>query len=174
MNKAGCHIPLLNLERCQMLLLDKPIYITNKGMAELEEELTYLSTVKRPETVEQMQDAKGNGDWMDQTEYLLIEQELAFIDGRIQGLQFTLNHAQLIEPGNEDNIVNIGETVVIQTEEDEIERYTIVGVAETNPSEGFISNESPLGRALLDQKVGDEVVVHAPAGEIRYRIVAVT
>ena len=157
-----------------MLLLDKPIYVTNKGIAELEKELTYLRTVKRPETVEQMQDAKGNGDWMDQTEYMLIGQELAFIDGRIQELQFMLNHAQLIEPGNGDNIVNIGETIVIQTEEDEIERYTIVGMAETDPGKGFISNESPLGRALLGRKVGDEVIVHAPAGEIRYRIVAVT
>jgi transcription elongation factor GreA len=157
-----------------MLLLDKPIFVTNKGIAELEKELTYLRTVKRPETVEQMQDAKGNGDWMDQTEYMLIEQELAFIDGRIQELQFMLNHAQLIEPGNEDNIVNIGETVVIQTGEDEIERYTIVGMAETDPGKGFISNESPLGRALLGRKVGDEVIVHAPAGDIRYRIMAVT
>jgi transcription elongation factor GreA len=157
-----------------MLLLDKPIYVTNKGIAELEKELTYLRTVKRPETVEQMQDAKGNGDWMDQTEYMLIEQELAFIDGRIQELQFMLNHAQLIEPGNGDNIVNIGETIVIQTEEDEIERYTIVGMAETDPGKGFISNESPLGRALLGRKVGDEVIVHAPAGDIRYRIMAVT
>lgn len=157
-----------------MLLLDKPIYVTTQGIAELEKELTYLRTVKRPETVEQMQDAKGNGDWMDQTEYMLIEQELAFIDGRIQELQFILNHAQLIEPGNEDNIVNIGETVAIQTEGEEIERYTIVGVAETDPGKGFISNESPLGHALLDHKVGDEVVVHAPAGEIRYRIVDVT
>jgi transcription elongation factor GreA len=157
-----------------MLLLDKPIYVTNKGMADLEKELTYLRTVKRPETVEQMQDAKGNGDWMDQTEYMLFEQELAFIDGRIQELQFMLNHAQLIEPGNEDNIVNIGETVVIQTVGDEMERYTIVGVAETNPAAGLISNESPLGHALLGHKVGDEVIVHAPAGEIRYRILAVT
>jgi transcription elongation factor GreA len=157
-----------------MLLLDKPIYVTNKGIAELEKELTYLRTVKRPETVEQMQDAKGSGDWIDQTEYMLIEQELAFIDGRIQELQFMLNHAELIEPGNEDNIVNIGETVVIQTGEDEIERYTIVGVAETDPGKGFISNESPLGSALLGRKVGNEVIVHAPAGEILYRIMAVT
>jgi transcription elongation factor GreA len=157
-----------------MLLLDKPIFVTNKGIAELEKELTYLRTVKRPETVEQMQDAKGNGDWMDQTESMLIEQELAFIDGRIQEVQYMLNHTQLIEPGNGDNIVNIGETIVIQTEEDEIERYTIVGMAETDPGKGFISNESPLGRVLLGRKVGDEVIVHAPAGDIRYRIMAVT
>lgn len=157
-----------------MLVLDKPIYVTSKGLVELDKELTHLRDVKRPKTVERMQDAKGGGDWMDQTEYMLIEEELAFIDNRIQNLEFMLNQAQIIGPGNEDNIVNIGETVIIQTEENEIERYTIVGAAEADPARGLISNESPLGLALLDQKVGDEVVVHAPAGDIRCRIVAVT
>lgn len=157
-----------------MLVSEKPIYMTSKGMAELEEELTYLRTVKRPETVERLQDAKGNGDWIDQTEYMLVEEELGFLDGRIQELQYMLDHAQLIQASNEDNIVDIGETVVIQTEEGEIERYTIVGIAEADPAEGLISNESPLGRTLLDHKVGDDVVVKAPAGKIRYRIVAVT
>lgn len=157
-----------------MLALDRPIYVTDKGLAELEEELTYLRNVKRPKTLERMQDAKGGGDWMDQTEYMLIEEELAFVDGRIYELEFMLDQAELIGPGNEDNIVNVGETVVLQSEAGEIERYTIVGVSEADPANGFISNESPLARALLDQKVGDEVVVKAPMGEIRYRILAVT
>lgn len=157
-----------------MVVMDKPIYVTEKGLVEIEEELTYLREEKRPETIERMQEAKGGGDWMDQTEYMLIEEEVAFIDSRINELEFMLDHAQLIGPGNEDNIVNVGETVVLQSEEGDIERYTIVGVAEADPAKGFISNESPLACALLDQKVGDEVVVHAPAGEIRYRILAVT
>ena len=157
-----------------MLVSEKPIYMTSKGMAELEEELTYLRTVKRPETVERLQDAKGNGDWIDQTEYMLVEEELGFLDGRIQELQYMLDHAQLIQASNEDNIVDIGETVVIQTEEGEIERYTIVGIAEADPAEGLISNESPLGCSLLDHYVGDDVVVKDPAGKIRFRIVAVT
>jgi transcription elongation factor GreA len=84
-----------------------------------------------------------------------------------------IDRAQLIEPGNQDNIVNIGETVTIETSDGEVEQYTIVGAAEANPSGGFISNESPLGRALLDRKVGDEVVFHVPAGEIRCLILAV-
>ena len=155
------------------MMMDKPVYVTRKGLARLEKELAHLRTVKRPLTVEQMQEAKGNGDWMDQTEYMLIEAELGFIDGRIQKLQHMIDHAQLIEPGNQDNIVNIGETVTIETSDGEVEQYTIVGAAEANPSTGFISNESPLGRALLDRKVGDEVVFHAPAGEIRCRILAV-
>ena len=85
-----------------------------------------------------------------------------------------IDHAQLIEPGNEDNVVNIGETVTLQTSDGETESYTIVGRAEADPGQGFISNESPLGEALLGHQIGDEVIVHAPAGEIRYQIVAVT
>lgn len=156
-----------------MMVYDKPIYVTSKGLAELQAELTQLQTVKRPQMIEEMQEAKGNGDWMDQTEYMLIEGELAFIDGRIQELQHMIDHAQLIEPGNEDNIVNIGETVTIQTDQEETERYTIVGKAEADPSRGLISNESPLGHALLGHKVGDTVIVHAPAGEIQCEILGV-
>lgn len=156
------------------MIVDKPIYVTNKGLAELEEELTQLQTVKRPQIIEEMQEAKTNGDWKDQTEYILVEEELSFVDGRIQELQHMLDHAELIEPGNEDNIVNIGETVTIQTSDDEIEKYTIVGRTEADPSYGLISNESPLGRALLGHAVGEVVTVHAPVGEIPYQILAVT
>ncbi len=156
------------------MAFDEPVYVTRKGLAELEEELHHLQMVKRPQTIEEMQEAKGGGDWMDQTEYMLVEEELAFLDGRIQELQHMIDHAQLIEPGNEDNIVNIGETVTVQTSDGETEQYTIVGKAEADPGQGFISNESPLGKALLDHQVGDEVIVHAPAGEIRYQIMAVT
>lgn len=156
------------------MIIDKPVFVTSQGLIELEEELTHLQTVKRPQIIEQVQEAKTNGDWKDQTEYILVEEELSFVDGRIQELQHMLDHAQLIEPGNEDNIVNIGETVTIQTSDGETECYTIVGVAEADPTQGFISNESPLGKALLDHKVGEEVIVHAPVGDIQYQIVSVT
>lgn len=152
----------------------KPIYVTSQGLAELEKELAHLRMVKRPEMVEQMQEAKGNGDWTDQTEYMLVEAELAFLDGRIQELQHMIDHAQLIEAGNKDNVVEIGETVTVQSGDEGIEEYTIVGQAEADPSHGFISNESPLGKAILNHLVGDEVIVHAPAGEIQYQILGVT
>ena len=157
-----------------MLAFDKPIYVTDKGLAELEEELIYLRDTKRPQTIERMQDAKGGGDWMDQTEYMLIEEELSYVENRIQEIQYMINQAQIIGPGNEDNIVNIGETVVIETDDGEIEQFTIVGVAEADPFTGFISNESPLGKALLNRKVGEEIIVNAPAGQIHYRIISVT
>lgn len=155
------------------MLLDKPIYVTEKGITELGAELAQLQTKKRLEIIERLQNARGGGDWMDNTEHMLVEEELAFVDGRIRELQYMLDHAQLIEPGNQDNIVDIGETVLIQTNGGELEEYTIVGMAEADPSEGLISNESPLGRALLNRKAGDEVVVTAPMGDIRYHILAI-
>jgi transcription elongation factor GreA len=156
------------------MLKQKPIYVTNQGLDHLEEELTYLQSVKRPEVVDYLKDAKGNGDWIDNTEYLLLENEMAFIDGRIQQLKHMIGHAQLIEPGNDDNIVDIGETVVLRANGGELEQYTIVGVAETDPSHGLISNESPLGHALIGHKIGDDVDFTAPDGEHHYRIVAIT
>ena len=156
------------------MISEKPIYVTPEGLADLETELAHWHTTRRPNLIEQLQEAKRNGDWMDQTEYMLVEAELAFVDGRIAELQHMIDHAQLIGPGNEDNVVNIGETAVIQTSKGETEQYTIVGVAEANPTLGLISNESPLGQALLGHKVGDEVTVHAPIGDLHYRIVSVT
>lgn len=155
-------------------MIDKPIYVTSQGKVELEEELAYLQSVKSPEIVERLQNARGGGDWMDNTEHMLVEEELAFVNGRIQEIIYMINHARLIEPGNEDNVIDIGETIVIQSDEGELEEYTIVGVAESDPGRGFISNESPMGAALLRHKVGDEVVVHAPAGDIHYSIVAIS
>jgi transcription elongation factor GreA len=156
------------------MLKQKPIYVTKQGFARLEEELNYLRTVKRPELVEYLSDAKGNGDWVDNTEYLLLENELAFVDGRIQLVDHMIRNAQLIEPGNADNIVDIGETVLIQLKGGELEQYTIVGVAETDPGHSFISNESPLGQALVGHKIGDEVTFKTPDGEHRCRIIAIT
>lgn len=156
-----------------MLVYDKPIYVTDRGLEELEEELVYLRDVKRPELIDRMQEAKGGGDWMDQTEYMLIEEELNYNENRIKEIQYMIDQAQIIGPANQDNIVNIGETVVIEIGEGEIEKYRIVGVAEAEPAEGSISNESPLGKALLNKNVGDEIIFDAPAGKIRCRILSV-
>ena len=84
-----------------------------------------------------------------------------------------LADSQIIQPDHDNSVVNIGDTVDIQDEEGESETYTIVGVAEAAPSEGLISNESPLGKALISHKVGEEVIVVAPAGEMKFRIIAV-
>ena len=152
---------------------DKPVYVTPKGKADLEKELKHLQDVERQRIIDRLHEVKSGGDWMENTEVMLFEDELAFVDRRIQELEDMLADSKIIEPDFDNSVVNIGDTVVIQDEYDEMETYTIVGVAESDPGQGLISNESPMGRALLKKKVGTEVTVEAPAGEMRFRIIAV-
>lgn len=152
---------------------ERPVYVTAKGKADLEAELEQLRTVERPALIERLGEVKSGSDWMENTEQILFEDELGFLDRRIQDLEDMLADAELIKPDHDYNTVNIGDTVVIQDADGELETYTIVGVAEADPTAGLISNESPMGRALLKHKVGEEVSVEAPAGESRFRIIAV-
>lgn len=152
---------------------DKPVYVTEEGKAGLERELHRLREVERPQIIDRLHEVKSGGDWMENTEQMMFEDELSFVDRRIQELEDMLADSKIIEPDHDNSIVNIGDTVDIQDEEGESETYTIVGVAEASPSEGFISNESPLGKALLSHKVGEEVTVVAPVGEMKFRIIAV-
>ena len=152
---------------------DRPVYVTTKGKEELEEELEQLRTVERQRIIDQLHEVKSGGDWMENTEQMLYEDQLAFVDSRISELEDMLADAELIQHDNDNTTVRIGDTVVIEDEDGERDTYRIVGYAETNPSEGLISNESPTGAALLQRHVGEEVIVKAPAGDIKYRIVAV-
>jgi transcription elongation factor GreA len=154
-------------------MLNKPVYVTEKGKANLEKELERLQSVERPRIIDRLTEVKSGGDWMENTEQMMFEDELAFVDRRIQELKDMIADALLIEADPDLSVVNIGDTVVIRDCDGELETYRIVGVAEANPSVGLISNESPLGEALLSHKVGDEVVVKAPAGELCFTIVAV-
>lgn len=153
-------------------MITKPVYVTPKGLVELKHELQELKDVKRAELVERLHEAKEGSDWMDNSEYRLIEDELGFIEGRIQEVEHMLSVAQIIEPDEDESTVNLGDTAVIQAD-GELEEYTIVGVAEASPEQGLISNESPLGRALLNRQVGEDVLVEAPSGDFEVRIVAV-
>ena len=154
-------------------MLNKPVYVTEKGKADLEKQLEYLSTVERQRIIDRLTEVKSGGDWMENTEQMMFEDELAFVDHRIQDLEDMIADAQLIGSDKDFSVVNVGDTVVIQDCDGELETYRIIGVAEANPSAGLISNESPLGKALLNRKVGDEVVVNAPDGELCFTIVAV-
>jgi transcription elongation factor GreA len=154
-------------------MLDKPVYVTNKGKRELEAQLEHLQNDERQRLIDHLHEVKSGSDWMENTEVMLFEDELAFVDLRIQDLEDMLANAKLIEQDQDLNTVNIGDTVVIQDEDRNLETYRIVGVAESDPSDGLISNESPLGVALLEHKVGETVVVSAPDGELIFKIVAV-
>ena len=154
-------------------MFDKPVYVTAAGLAQLKADLEHLRDVERSEIIERLQEAQADSSWMDDTEMMLIRDELSFVEARIDELERMLDNVQLIEPGEADNVIDIGDTAVIQANDDGLETYTIVGVAEADPTRGLISNESPLGHALLSHKVGDEVVVKVPDGVLRFRVVAV-
>jgi transcription elongation factor GreA len=154
-------------------MIDKPVYVTNKGKRELEAQLEHLQNEERQRLIDHLHEVKSGSDWMENTEVMLFEDELAFVDLRIQELEDMLANAKLIEQDQDLNTVNIGDTVVIQDEDGNLETYRIVGVAESDPSDGLISNESPLGVAVLEHKVGETVVVSAPDGELKFKIVAV-
>jgi transcription elongation factor GreA len=155
-------------------MANNAVYLTAPGKKKLEEELEHLRTVRRKEVAQRLHEAMEDGELIENAEYEAAKNEQAFIEGRILELEHKLATAQIIEPGNAKDVVTIGNTVVIKKERHRNkETYTIVGADEASPKEGLISNESPLGRALLGHKVGDDVEVKAPAGSVNYKIVKI-
>jgi transcription elongation factor GreA len=149
------------------------VYVTPEGLKKLEDELEHLRTVKRQEVAQRLHEAMEDGELIENAEYEAAKNEQAFVEGRILELEHMLAQAQVIEPGKSTGVVGIGSTVVIQEDGKPAETYTIVGAAEANPRDGLISNESPMGQALLDHKAGEDVDVRAPAGTLRFRIVKI-
>jgi transcription elongation factor GreA len=149
---------------------NQAIYVTKEGLQKLEDELVYLRSEKRQEVAERLHEAIQDGELIENAEYEAAKNEQAFVEGRILELEQMISRAHLIEASKDKGVVSIGSTVVIQENGGSKETYTIVGAAEAQPKEGLISNESPLGRALLNQKVGDEVEVSAPAGKLHFVI----
>lgn len=154
-------------------MFDRPVYVTAAGLARLKADLEHLRNVERPEILERLQAAQEDSGWLDNSEVMLIRDELAFVEARIDEIERMLANVRLIEASPDDSVIDIGDTAVIQADDNSLETYTIVGVAEADPARGLISNESPLGHALLNHKVGDEVIVQVPDGVLRYRVVAV-
>jgi transcription elongation factor GreA len=149
------------------------VYVTQEGYQKLQDELDYLRTAKRQEVANRLHEAMEGGELIENAEYEAAKNEQAFVEGRILELEHMLAQAQVIETGRSTGVVGIGSTVTIQENGKPAETYTIVGAAEANPRDGLISNESPLGQALLDHKPGDDVDVRAPAGTLRFRIVKI-
>ena len=150
----------------------KKTYVTAEGLEALKMKLKQLREEKQPTLLKQLQEAQGGADWMGSAEFSHIQDNLVFINSRIRELEDIIAQSILIEPHNDDNVVDLGDTAVLQANGD-LETYTIVGSTEADPSRGFISNESPLGQALLQKKVGDAITVEAPIGLLHFRIIAV-
>ncbi|MDB4897298.1 MAG: greA2 [Firmicutes bacterium] len=154
---------------------EKEALLSLEGLKLLEEELLHLRTVKRMEVAERIKQARDYGDIAENSEYEDAKNEQAFIEGRILVLEKTLRNAVVIdEPTVRSSEVNLGSKVVLKDLEygDRLE-YAIVGTLEADPTHARISNESPVGRAIMGQKVGTVVEVDAPDGIIRYEILEV-
>jgi transcription elongation factor GreA len=153
-----------------------PSFLTASGYQRLQDELEQLRTVKRQEVAARLREAMEDGGDMGvdlDAEYEAAKNEQAFVEGRIQELEMLLANARVIENSGKRETVEIGATVTIKEGRSTPEVYTLVGRAEANPREGRISNESPLGRAIIDHKVGDKVQVEAPGGAFEVQIVKV-
>ena len=155
----------------------KPTLLTEEGLQRLTEELEYLTTVKREEIAERLHAAFEDGqddDFVENAGLEAARNDQAFLEGRIQELEDILKNYEIIKEPNGADSVRIGSWVTISEEGyDEEERYHLVGPAEANPDESRISNESPLGRALLGAKVGDVVQVNSPNGILEFRILKI-
>ncbi len=152
---------------------NKPVPLTKEGLDKLQKELDYLLTVRRAEVAQHIHDAKELVGAQNSPEYEDARNEQAFVEGRILTLENVIQNAEIIEAAHDHQRVSLGSTVTIVNHKGDREHYTIVGSAEADPKAGRISNESPVGLALLGKGVGDEVQVNAPAGVLRWTILGI-
>lgn len=150
----------------------KKIYLTKEGLDELKAEYEELTKVKRPDVLNRVSQARNMGDLSENAEYTVAREELSFIDGRIDELEELLKQVELIS-NNHSSTIKLGSKVKVNTGKDK-EEFTLVGEWEADPKERKISHESPLGKALIGKKVGENVEVQAPAGKIIYTIESIS
>lgn len=156
-------------------MADKRVVLTEEGLKKLEEKLEYLKSVRRLEVADRLKAAIALGDLSENSEYDDAKNEQAFIEGEILTLESQIRNSEIIKADDSNkDVVHLGNTVVIKDMEyDEDETYTIVGSTEADTTEGKISNESPVGRAILGKTVGTVVQVKVPAGTLEYKIVEI-
>ncbi|MBI4313075.1 MAG: transcription elongation factor GreA [Chloroflexi bacterium] len=149
-------------------------FLTAEGLAKLEAELDHLRRVRRPEAAQRIQRAKEAGGTVDNADYEDAKNQQAFVEGRIRELEEAIRSAVLI-PGDRktSDKIEVGSVVVVTTPQGRTQTFTIVGRAEADPSQGRISNESPVGRALLGRRAGEQAEVETPSGKIKLSIVKI-
>ena len=156
--------------------MDKHVYLTKEGLEKLQQDLENMKTVRRKEVAERLKQAIGFGDLSENSEYDVAKNEQAFIEGEIQRMEEMLINVVVIEDGAkvDDGTITIGSKVVIRfVGDDEEEEYKIVGTVEADPMNNRISNESPVGKAIIGHRAGDIVDIEVPTGIVQYEIVKV-
>ncbi len=147
------------------------VMLTQEGLEELKSEYETLINEKRPAAVQRLADARELGDLSENSEYAAAKQDLAFMDGRISELEEILHNAKIVTSHGKGS-VGVGSTVTVHIKGKK-ETFIIVGEWEADPMQKKISHESPLGKALIGKKVGEEIHVEAPAGKITYKVVSI-
>jgi transcription elongation factor GreA len=148
-------------------------FLTREGHEKLEQELYHLKTVRRPQVAQAIHDAKMDGDVSENAGYEEAKRQQAFLEGRIMTIEAMLKNAVIIESNGQSDAVEIGSQVTVQEDGFDAETYVIVGSAEADPGSGRISNESPLGKALLGHQVGDKVSFKTPGGTVQVEILTI-
>lgn len=151
----------------------EPTYLTAEGAARLKAELQELTGTKREELAARLRSAIQMGDLSENADYHKAKEDQGFLEGRIQELEYILSNAIIIKENNRKDVVSIGSRVTIQEEDFPEETYHLVGPTEADPTKGMISHESPIGKALIDQRVGDLVEATTPGGVIQFKIVKI-
>jgi len=149
----------------------KRVPVTRDGLTHLKEELRELKEVRRPKIIEAVADARSHGDLRENAAYDAARHDQAMMEKRIGDLEALLNNAEILDdlPVGNPDVVSLGSRVLIDFDGEE-ETYTIVGAIEAKPARGLISNESPLGKALLGRRVGQDTMFMTPAGQRRITI----
>ncbi|MEI7990000.1 MAG: transcription elongation factor GreA [Chloroflexota bacterium] len=155
--------------------MNKDAYLTPVGEKKLRDELEQLKTVEREAVAKRLREAIEMGDLSENADYHKAKEDQGFLEGRIQDLEHLLMNAVIIEDNSvHKDIVDVGATVTVhQNGEEDPETYRIVGAQESDPSNGRISNESPIGNAMLGRCVGDDISVQTPGGEITFKILKI-
>lgn len=153
---------------------EKPIFLTPDGRTKLEQELEFLKNVKRHQVADEIHSAKEEGDIMENSAYDAAKEQQAFVEGRILSLEGMLKNAVMIDSNHLSDTVTLGCVVKVAERGSKSEEvYQIVGSAEADPTRGRISNESPVGRALMGKQKGDEISVKTPAGDRFLKVVEI-
>ena len=152
---------------------NQPIYITQEGAEKLRVELEELKGPKRIELAKRLKHAISQGDLSENADYTAAKEDQAFLEGKIQELEAILRNAEIINGPSSNDIVEIGSRVVVTEGDESPEEFVLVGIKEADPKNGKISNESPIGKALLGGKVGETVVAETPGGQMEFTIIEI-
>lgn len=153
--------------------MTEPAYLTLEGLEKIKSELKDLKNTRRKEIAVRLRSAIQMGDLSENADYHKAKEDQAFLEGRIQELEFLVRNAKIIDNNKTTGVVNLGSHVTIQENDDPPETYYLVGPKEADPRNGRISYESPIGQALIEHRVGDVIQVETPSGKVKFKILKI-